>query len=127
MRPWSKRTWCAIVITALLGLPASGWAQSLTDSAMKITNAELDRALQSSALANQGQPSRRNSNGILKSVVTGAAKGAAIGFIAGLVAGAMVNRYCENENASCSHVVAKVSVTGLGIGAAFGAAAGVSR
>jgi ABC-type nitrate/sulfonate/bicarbonate transport system permease component len=127
MRQALRRIGCAIAIVALLGLPASGQAQSIADSVSKLSNADIHRVLQQPASANHSQPIGRQAGITFKSVAKGAATGAAIGLLSGLVAGAMINRYCHNEGASCGHVVVKLSMTGLGLGAAIGAGAAAGR
>lgn len=122
-----RRLWCGIAIVALSGLPASGQAQFIADSASKLSNADMHRVWQQPASANHRQPMGRQAGSTLKGVAKGAAKGAAIGLLSGLVAGAMINRYCHNEGASCGHVVVKLSITGLGLGAAIGAGAAAGR
>ena len=109
------------VLVAILGAPAHGQAQSISESISKLSVTDIQRVLATpEARSNQTSQATARKHSVKRNAIVGAL----IGLAPGLTAGLLIYKYCNNEVVGgCSiGVPIGFAAAGAGIGAALGAA-----
>jgi len=105
------------VTLATLAAPANCHAQSIRESVLKLSTADVEIILNNSQRPFQAPNSYQTST-LRKRVMMGLV----IGTAGGMVAGIPLYRYCSNEGGSgCGRAILYFGALGAGIGAAIGA------
>lgn len=104
---------CGIaVIAVLLAVPSRVQAQSITESVSKLSHAELQSIVNTSA-TQAGVTANRHARSLRRRAVIGVL----IGTIGGLVAGYPLYRYCSNEAGNgCARIPLKFAALGAAVG-----------